>query len=35
MRNARHAFAAAVAVINALAGGQEGFPRDAGRIVDP
>ena len=33
--DARLALAAAVAVISGLAEGQKGFPRNAGRIVDP
>jgi hypothetical protein len=35
MCDARSAFAAAVAIINALAASQEGFPRNASGIVDP
>src|SRR5579864_4627055 len=33
--NARHPLAAAVAIVGAFAGGEKGFPGDAGRIVDP
>ena len=35
VRDARMVLAGAVAVVGALAGRQERFPRDAGRIVDP
>src|SRR5205085_2022798 len=35
MRDTRGIFAGAVAVDRALAGGEKGFPRNAGRIVDP
>src|SRR5262252_3287781 len=35
VRDARLALSATVAIVRALAGGQESFPRNAGRIVDP